>query len=56
CEVHNASQADWITCAITFWEVQRCNRSRRQQARPCLQDPPQPISNQDPCSLAWFCI
>ncbi|VUZ48012.1 unnamed protein product, partial [Hymenolepis diminuta] len=22
----------------------------------CVQRPPQPISNQDPCGPAWFCI
>ncbi|VUZ48590.1 unnamed protein product [Hymenolepis diminuta] len=33
-----------------------CNRSRREQARTSVQRPPQPINNQDPCSLARFCI
>ncbi|VUZ40852.1 unnamed protein product, partial [Hymenolepis diminuta] len=56
CGVHNANKADWITWARTFWEVQRSNRSRREQTRTCVQRPPQSISNQDPCSLAWFCI
>ncbi|VUZ40257.1 unnamed protein product [Hymenolepis diminuta] len=33
-----------------------CNWLSREQARSCVQRPPQPISNQDPCSPAWFCI
>ncbi|VUZ52982.1 unnamed protein product, partial [Hymenolepis diminuta] len=33
-----------------------CTRSRRKQARPRMRRPPQPISNQYPCSPAWSCI
>ncbi|VUZ44874.1 unnamed protein product [Hymenolepis diminuta] len=56
CGAHNVNKADRITCTRTFREVRKCNRSRREQTRTCVLKSPQPISNQDLCSLAWFCI
>ncbi|VUZ53236.1 unnamed protein product [Hymenolepis diminuta] len=41
--------------ALGLLESAVCNRSRREQARTCVQRSSQPISKQDPCSLAWFC-
>ncbi|VUZ57252.1 unnamed protein product [Hymenolepis diminuta] len=49
----HATKADLgdLTCARTFWKVWVCNRSRSDQARPCVLWSSQPISDQYPCSV-----
>ncbi|VUZ47243.1 unnamed protein product [Hymenolepis diminuta] len=42
--------------ALELLESAICNWSSREQAWPYVHRPPQPISNQDPCSLEWICI
>ncbi|VUZ48624.1 unnamed protein product, partial [Hymenolepis diminuta] len=56
CGVHNANKVIESRALELTTGSAICNRSSREQARTYEQRPPLSIGNQDPCSLAWFCI